>query len=66
VVRYWNGHDWRPATGTRVAWATGSNQPTRITFDPVRTARLRLELTSSHPEAPDGFLAITELSLPKG
>jgi beta-galactosidase len=62
TVRYWDGHDWRPMTGTHVAWAEGSNQPTRITFDAVRTTRLRLDLTSGHPEAPNGFVEIAELA----
>jgi beta-galactosidase len=63
VVRYWDGGDWRLATGTHVIWATGSNHPTRIAFDAVRTTRLRLDVTSGHPGASDGFVGIAELSL---
>ena len=35
-----------------------------ITFDPVSTTRLRLDLTSAHPKAGNGFLAISELEVP--
>ncbi|MEN3310082.1 MAG: beta-galactosidase [Micromonosporaceae bacterium] len=61
-VSYWDGQRWRAATGTSVAWAAGSNQPTSVTFDAVATTSLRLDLTSGHPEAPDGFLEIAELA----
>jgi beta-galactosidase len=44
--------------------ATASGQPTVVTFDPVSTTRLRLDLTSAHPKAGDGFLAISELEVP--
>ena len=44
--------------------ATASGEPTVITFDPVSTTRLRLDLTSAHPKAPDGFVAISELEVP--
>jgi beta-galactosidase len=63
VVSYWDGHGWQPATGASVTWAAGSNQPTSITFDTITTTRLRLDLTSSHPEAPDGFVEVAELAL---
>jgi beta-galactosidase len=62
MVQYWDGRSWRAATGTHVTWATGSNEPTRIAFDAVRTTRLRLDLTSSHPEAANGFMEILELT----
>jgi beta-galactosidase len=35
-----------------------------VSFDPVSTTRLRLDLTSAHPKAGDGFLAISELEVP--
>jgi beta-galactosidase len=58
-VRTWNGSTWRPAGSVTVTW-TGTTATIR--FAPVRTAAVRLDLTSSHPEAPDGFLGISELS----
>jgi beta-galactosidase len=59
----WGDHGWQPATGVQVAWAAGSNQPTSITFDGVSTTRLRLVLTSSHAESPNGFVKIAELAV---
>jgi beta-galactosidase len=63
VVSYWDGRDWRPATGTSVTWAASSNEPTSITFDAVTTTQLRLDLASSHPQAPNGFVEVAELAL---
>ncbi|WP_435838386.1 hypothetical protein [Streptomyces antimycoticus] len=53
-VSAWNGHAYVPVHGASVEWATASGTPTVITFDPVRTSRLRLDLTSGHPGAADG------------
>ena len=47
-----------------VALATASGRPTVVTFEPVTTTRLRLDLTSAHPKAGDGFLAVRELEVP--
>ena len=57
-----DGHRWRPATGVHIAWANGTNQPTQITFDAVTGTGLRLDMTSGHPQAPNGFIGITELT----
>ncbi|WNV88117.1 glycoside hydrolase family 2 TIM barrel-domain containing protein [Umezawaea sp. Da 62-37] len=61
-VSYWNGRAYEPVRGLRIAWATGSNQPTRITFDPVSTDRVKLDLTSGAPRTSTGFLQIAELT----
>jgi beta-galactosidase len=61
TVSSWNGTRFEPVRGVRIDWATGTNQPTRITFDPVRTTRIRLDLTSSAPNSTTGFLQIAEL-----
>ncbi|PRY38797.1 glycoside hydrolase family 2 TIM barrel-domain containing protein [Umezawaea tangerina] len=61
-VTYWNGRAYEPVRGLKIAWAAGSNQPTRITFDPVPTDRVRLDLTSSAPRTSTGFLQIAELT----
>jgi beta-galactosidase len=61
-VSAWDGLRWRPVTGTRVGWPAPSGGPATVTFDPVRTTALHLDLTSGHPEAPDGFLRIAELA----
>ena len=47
-----------------VQLATASGEPTEISFDPVSTTRLRLDLTSAHPKAGDGFIAISTLEVP--
>ena len=62
TVSTFDGQRWRPATGVRITWATGTNQPTRITFDPVTATALRLDLASSRPQMPSGFIGITELT----
>jgi beta-galactosidase len=56
-VRYWDGSRFAPVRGQ-------SGDPaatTRITFEPVTTDRLRIELTSANPGAENGFLGIGEL-----
>ncbi|MBO0847446.1 MAG: Ig-like domain-containing protein, partial [Nocardioides sp.] len=63
-VSYWDGAAWQPVTGQQVQWATTSNQPTTITFDPVSTTGIRLDLTSPAPNTSTGFLQITELQVP--
>lgn len=66
TVSYWDGHTWIPARGVTVGWATASNQPTSITFDPVTTALVRLTMTSSAPGSEGGFLAIASLTADAG
>jgi beta-galactosidase len=60
-VTRWNGARFVPVRDLRVDWATASNQPTTIHFDPVRTSELRLEMTSPSPGSTTGFLQIAEL-----
>jgi beta-galactosidase len=55
-----------PVRHLRVDRAAGSNQPTTITFDPVRTTSVRLDMTSPAPGTADGFLQIAELRFPGG
>jgi beta-galactosidase len=49
-----------------INWATGSNQPTTLTFDPVRSSQLRLDMTSAAPGTSGGFLMIDELQARSG
>jgi beta-galactosidase len=63
-VSYWDGHRYAPVPNLHISWATGSNQPTTITFDPVTTSSLRFDMTSPAPGTPDGFLQIAELRVP--
>ncbi|MEN3360935.1 MAG: beta-galactosidase [Mycobacteriales bacterium] len=60
-VSYWTGRRYLPARDVHVAWST-TGGPAVITFDPVRASRLRLDLVSSAPETPTGFLGITEIA----
>jgi beta-galactosidase len=61
-VSYWTGRGYAPAGNVHIAWSTDPAVPTAITFDPVVTASLRIDLGSAHPDAPDGFLGIAELT----
>ena len=60
-LSYWDGRRFVPARDVRISWATASNQPTTITFDPVRTTGIRLVMTSRAPNTPTGFIQIAEL-----
>jgi beta-galactosidase len=60
-VSYWNGTRYVPVDNAVVDWATASNEPTTITFDPVTTTRIRLDMVSPFPKTPNGFFQIAEL-----
>ena len=62
-VTYLDGDRWVPVTGLHVDWATASNQPTTIAFDPVSSTSLRLKLISPHPNESNGFFQIAELQV---
>ena len=49
-----------------INWAAGSNQPTTLTFGPVRSSQLRLDMTSAAPGTGGGFLMIAELQARSG
>jgi beta-galactosidase len=61
AVSYWDGREFAPVRNQVIDWATGSNQPTTLTFDPVRTSQIRLDMTSAAPGTGGGFLMIAEL-----
>jgi beta-galactosidase len=63
AVSYWNGRAFVPVTNPVITWATASNQPTTITFDPVRSTRIKLDLTSRSPNTATGFIQIAELQI---
>ncbi len=63
-VSYWNGTEWVATTNQQVQFAAASNQPTTVTFDPVSTTAIRLDLTSPAPNTSTGFMQITELQTP--
>ncbi|WP_329062862.1 glycoside hydrolase family 2 TIM barrel-domain containing protein [Amycolatopsis sp. NBC_01480] len=64
VVSYWDGARWLKARDQQVQFATQSNAPTTITFQPVSTTSIRLTLTSPAPDTATGFFRITELEVP--
>jgi beta-galactosidase len=63
TVYYRDGNDdWVPVTNQHVTFAGASNTPSTITFDPVTTTALKLDMTSAAPYDPTtGNLAISEL-----
>jgi beta-galactosidase len=58
-VSFWDGRRFAAVSNLRVE----SGSPTTITFDRVSTTQLRLDLTSAHPKAADGFVAISDLEV---
>jgi beta-galactosidase len=62
-VSYWNGVSFVPVSNLNTTWAVASNQPTTITFDPVSTTQIRLDMTSPFPDSNTGFLQISELQV---
>jgi beta-galactosidase len=60
-VSYRTDHGFAPVGNPRITWATASDQPTTVTFEPVRTDQLRLTMTSPTPGTAAGFLRISEL-----
>jgi beta-galactosidase len=64
AVKYWDGGAWVAVSNQHVTPASASGEPTEITFDPVSTTRLRLDMTSAHPKAGNGFIAISALEVP--
>jgi len=63
AVSYWIGREFVPVRNLTIDRATASNQPTTLTFDPVRSSQLRLDMTSAAPGTGGGFLMIAELQV---
>ncbi len=60
-----DNNDWVPVSHQQVTFAGASNAPSTITFDPVSTTALKLDMTSRAPYDPTtGNLAISELHIP--
>jgi beta-galactosidase len=65
TVSYWTGTGWAPVSDQQVNFAAGSNTPSTITFTPVTTTKLKLDMTSAAPYDPTtGNLAISTLQIP--
>ncbi|MFF6953107.1 glycoside hydrolase family 2 TIM barrel-domain containing protein [Streptomyces iakyrus] len=60
-VAVWDGRAWQPARDTEIGWAAVSDAPTAITFEPLRGSRIRLTLTSRHPDEARGAIRISRL-----
>ncbi|MFH9060797.1 glycoside hydrolase family 2 TIM barrel-domain containing protein [Streptomyces coeruleorubidus] len=63
-VAVWDGRAWRAVEDTAIDWATASGTPTVITFKAVRGSRIRLTMTSRHPDEARGALRISRLETP--
>jgi beta-galactosidase len=64
TLYYWTGFGWLPVGDQHVTLAGASNTPSTITFSPVTTTRLKLDMTSAAPYDPiTGNLAISELTV---
>ncbi len=60
---YWDGAKYVPVRNLTISRATASNQPTTLTFAPVRSRQVRLDMTSAAPGTATGFLEIVELQV---
>ncbi|WP_329459519.1 glycoside hydrolase family 2 TIM barrel-domain containing protein [Streptomyces sp. NBC_01497] len=66
AVSYWDGDRWSPVKHPAITWATGSDAPTVVTFTPVRTVSVRLDLTSAAPGTASGAQRISGFTLDRG
>ncbi|MEV3858771.1 sugar-binding domain-containing protein [Streptomyces sp. NPDC050095] len=64
-VATWDGERYVavPADALDIAWASGSGTPTVLTFDAVRTRKVRLTMTSGSPGTAEGALGIVALDV---
>jgi beta-galactosidase len=62
-ISYWNGSSFVQVNDADITWATEMDQATIVTFDPVATTQLRLDMTSKSPGTVNGFLRIMELEI---
>ncbi|MZF90985.1 glycoside hydrolase family 2 TIM barrel-domain containing protein [Streptomyces sp. SID5643] len=60
-VAVWDGRAWQPARDAGISWAAASDAPTAITFAPLRGSRIRLTLTSRHPDEARGAIRISRI-----
>ncbi len=63
-VAVWNGRGWRAVRDIAIDWATASDAPTVITFRAVRGSRIRLTMTSRHPDEAKGAIRVSRLETP--
>ncbi|WP_306316504.1 MULTISPECIES: glycoside hydrolase family 2 TIM barrel-domain containing protein [unclassified Streptomyces] len=63
TVAAWDGEAYADVPDVDIAWSGTSGSPTVITFDAVRTTRIRLTLTSRKPGAVEGAVGISALEV---
>ena len=65
AVTYWDGSAFVPVKNLTVTQAADSNQPSTLSFDPVNTDQVRIEMTTPPDKAGTntGFFQITELEV---
>ena len=66
TVSYWDGSKYVPVRNLTISRATASNQPTTLTFAPVRSSQVRVDMTSAAPGTAAGFLQIVEAQVLSG
>jgi hypothetical protein len=66
TVSYWDGSKYVPVRNLSISRATASNQPTTLSFAPVRSSQVRVDMTSAAPGTAAGFLQIVELQVLSG
>ncbi|MBA4494316.1 glycoside hydrolase family 2 TIM barrel-domain containing protein [Paenactinomyces guangxiensis] len=62
-VTYWDGSSFVPVSNLKVKWAAASNGATTISFDPVTTTQIRVDMTSKAPGGPNGHITISEFEV---
>lgn len=63
TVTHWDGTDFVSVERQTIDWALETNEATVITFDPVSTTSLRIEMTSPSPGEAEGFVQLAELEV---
>ncbi|MFJ9038373.1 sugar-binding domain-containing protein [Streptomyces sp. NPDC102406] len=63
TVSAWDGERHVPVPDADIDWAAVSGEPTVVTFDAVRTRRLRIDLVSARPGTPQGAFGISALDV---
>jgi beta-galactosidase len=66
TVTYWDGRAFVRVSNQQIIWAAATGQPSAVSFDPVTTTQVKLEMTSSAPGTSAGFIRIAELSATTG
>ncbi|MGH3319058.1 MAG: DUF4982 domain-containing protein [Streptosporangiaceae bacterium] len=63
AVTYWDGHRFVPVRSLHIDWSDESNGPTVLSFDPVHSRLVRLDVTSPTPGTGKGFMRIAAIQV---